>query len=91
MSPLLFLDSSCTESDVFYVERSSEDVSPAPNNTPAVLNSTQLSGALASETITISSFNSLEQQIVKMDSDSNEPTNSIWVWQSTSNRATQFQ
>ena len=74
MNPLLPLDSSSTESDIFYVERSSEKNSPARNNTPAVLNSTQLSGARARETITISSVASLEPQIVTIDSDSNEPT-----------------
>ena len=56
MHPLLFLTSSSTETDVFYVERSSEERSPARNNTPVVLSSTQPSGAMAKETITISSF-----------------------------------
>ena len=42
MNPLLSLDSSFTESDVFYVERSSEEGGPARNNTPAVLNSKKL-------------------------------------------------
>ena len=58
MNPFLSLDSSFTESDVFYVERSSEESSPIRNNTPAVLNSTELSGAMARETITISSVTS---------------------------------
>ena len=74
MNPLLSLDCSSTESDVFYVERSSKESSPVRNNTPAVLTSTQLSGAMATETITISSVASLEPQIVTIDSDSNEPT-----------------
>ena len=39
MNPLLSLDSSSTESDVFYVERSSEEGSPARNNTPVVFTS----------------------------------------------------
>ena len=39
-----------------------------------VLNSTQLSGAIDPETITISSVASPEPQIVTLDSDSNEPT-----------------
>ena len=68
MNPLLFLDSSSTESDVFYVERSSEEGSQARNNTPAVLNSTQLLAAMAKEKITISSVASLEPQIVAIDS-----------------------
>ena len=74
MNQLLPLDTSSTESDVFYVERSSEEGCPAQNNTPAVLNSTQLSGAMAREMITISSVAPLEPQIVTIDSDSNEPT-----------------
>ena len=67
-------ESSPTESDIFYVERLLEEGSPARNNTPAVLNSTQLSGAVAQETIKISSVASPEQQIVTVESDSNEPT-----------------
>ena len=42
--------------------------------TPAVLNLTQLTGAVARETNTFSSVASLEPQIVIIDSDSNEPT-----------------
>ena len=53
-------------------KRSSEEGSPIMNNTPAVLNSTELSGAMARETITISSVASTEPQIVTIDSDSNE-------------------
>ena len=56
------------------MERSSEEDSPARNNTPAVLNSSQLSGAMARETIAISSVASLELQIVTIESDSNERT-----------------
>ena len=67
------LDSS-TNSDVFYVERSSEEGSPIRNNTPAILNSTELSGAMAKETIKISSVASPGPQKVTIDSDSNEPT-----------------
>ena len=68
------LDSSSTESDVFYVERSSEENSPSRNNIPVVLNSTHTSGAMARETITISAVASLEPDFVTFDSDSNEPT-----------------
>ena len=63
-----------TDSDVFYVEHSSAERSPIRNNTPAVLNSTQLSGAMEPEAITISSVASPEPQIVTIESDSNEPT-----------------
>ena len=72
--PLLSLDSSSTESDVFYVQRSSEKSSRIRNNTLAVLNSTELSGAMARETITISSVASPEPRIVTIDSDSNKST-----------------
>ena len=65
---------SSTDSDVFYVEQSSPERSPIRYNTPAILNSTQLSGAIDPETITISSVASPEPQIVTIDSDSNEPT-----------------
>ena len=70
----LSLDFSSTESDVFYVERSSEEGSQIRNNTPAILNSTELSGAMERETITISSVASPEPRIVTLDSDSKEPT-----------------
>ena len=74
MNPILSLDSSSTDSDFFYVERSFEDGNPIRNNTPAILNSTELSGAMERETITISSVPFLEPRIVTIDSDSNEPT-----------------
>ena len=70
----LSLDSSSTESDVFYVEQPSEEGSPIQNNTPAILNSTEISGAIEREVVTISSVASPEQRIVTLDSDSNDPT-----------------
>ena len=68
------LDSSSTQSDVFYVEQSSVEGSPIRNNSPAILNSTELSGAMEKEVITISSVASPEPRIVTLDSDSNDPT-----------------
>ena len=65
---------SSTDSDVFYVEHSSPEISPTRNNTPAILNSTQLSGAMEPEAITVSSVVSPEPQIVTIESDTNEPT-----------------
>ena len=65
---------SSMDSDVLYVEHSSPERSPIRNNTPAILNSTQLSGAMEPETITISSVASLEPQIVTIEPNSNEPT-----------------
>ena len=53
---------SSTDSDVFYVEQSSPERSPIRHNTPAILNSTQLSRAIDPETITISSVASPEPQ-----------------------------
>ena len=66
-----FSSNSSTDSDAFYVEQSSPERSPIRYNTPAILNSTQLSGAIDPETITISSVASPEPQIVTIDSDSN--------------------
>ena len=63
-----------TDSDVLYVEHSSPERSPIRNNIPAILNSTQLSGTMDPETITISSVASPEPQVVTIESDSNEPT-----------------
>ena len=63
-----------TDSDVFYVEQSSAERSPIRNNTAAILNSTQLSGSMEREAITISSVAPPEPQTVTIDSDSNEPT-----------------
>ena len=74
MNPTSSLDSSSTESDVFYVASSSEECSPISSKTPAILNSMELSGAMAGETTTISSVASLEPRIRTIDSDSNEPT-----------------
>ena len=68
------LNSSSTESDVFYVEQSSVEGSPIQNNTPAILNSTEISGAMEREAITISSVASPQPRIVTPDSDSNDPT-----------------
>ena len=68
------LDSSSTESDVFYVEQSSLEGSPIQNITPAIVNSTETSGVMEREVITISSVASPEPRIVTPDSDSKDPT-----------------
>ena len=65
---------SSTDSDVFYVEQSSAEGSLVRYNTPAILNSTQLSGAIDPDAITIFSVASPEPQRVTIESDSNEPT-----------------
>ena len=63
-----------TDSDVFYVEQSSNDQSISRPNTPSVLNSTEVSGDDTREMISISSIASPEPQIVTIDDNSNEPT-----------------
>ena len=68
------LDSCSTVSDVFYVEQTSTEGSPIRNNTPAILNSTEISGAMEREVITISSVASPEPRIVTLHPDSNDPT-----------------
>ena len=62
------------DSDVFYVEQSSNDHSPPRRNTPLVLTSTEMSGNDTREKITKSSTASPEPQIMTIDSVSNEPT-----------------
>ena len=56
------------------MEQSSVEESPVRNNTPAILNSTEISGGLEREVITISSVTSPEPRTMTMDSDSNDPT-----------------
>ena len=68
------LNSSSTESDVFYVEQSSLEGTPIRNITPAILSSTEISGDLEREVITFSSVASPEPRIVMLDSDFNDPT-----------------
>ena len=62
------------DSDVFYVEQSSNDQRIPRPNTPIVLNFTEISGDDTREMISISSIASPEPQIVTIDDDSNEPT-----------------
>ena len=62
------------DSDVFYVEQSSNDRSLSRPNTPIIFNSTEMSGNGTQEMISILSIASLEPQIVTIDSNSNEPT-----------------
>ena len=68
------LNSSSTESDVFYVEQTSTEGSPIRNNTPVILNSTEISGVMEREVISISTVPSPEPRIVTLDFDSNDPT-----------------
>ena len=68
------LGSCSTVSDVFYVEQTSTEGSPIRNITPAILNSTETSGVMEREVITICTVASPEPRIVTLDSDSNDPT-----------------
>ena len=63
-----------SDSDVFYVEQSSNNQSLPRPNTPIVLNSTEMSGNDTREMPSISSITSPETQIVTIDSDSYDPT-----------------
>ena len=74
MKPPLSLASPATERGVIQGEDLSEQNSPSRNSTSAVLNSVQLSGAMARETHTFSFVNSPEPHFVTIESDSNELT-----------------
>ena len=63
-----------TDSDVFFVEQSSNDQSIPRPNTPIVLKSKEISGDDTREKISISSIALPEPQIVTIDDDTNEPT-----------------
>ena len=62
------------DSEVFYVESSSEVGSPSRNSTPVVFNSSQLPGVIARQAITISSVTSPEPLFVTIESESGEST-----------------
>ena len=68
------LNSSSTESDDFYVEQTSTKGSPIRNNSPAIFKSTEISGNVEREVISISTVPSPEPRIVTLDPDSNDPT-----------------
>ena len=72
MASSILMDS--LASDVLFVEQLSKEPSPQRNNSPKILNSTELSGTHAREMPTISSVASPEPDIVTLDDDSNEPT-----------------
>ena len=72
MASNISLDS--VDSDVFFVEQFSNEPSPQRNNSPIILNSTELSGTYPREMPTISSVASPETDSVTLHDDSNEPT-----------------
>ena len=72
MSSNISLDS--TDSDVFYVEQISNELSPPGNNSPDILNSTELSEHHAARMPSISTIASPQPYIFTINDDSNEPT-----------------
>ena len=63
-----------SDSDVFYVEEPSNEPSPQRNNSPNILNSTEISQAYAAQRPSVSSIASPELRIFTIDDDSNEST-----------------
>ena len=63
-----------SDSDVFYVEQISNKPSPQRNNSPNILNSTELSEHRTAGMPSISSIPSPEPHSFITDDDSNEPT-----------------
>ena len=63
-----------SDSDVFYVEQTSNEPSPQKNNSPSILNSTEISKAHAARMPSVSSIASPEPRIFTIDDDPNEPT-----------------
>ena len=62
------------DSDVFFVEQISNEPSPQRNNSPKILNSTQLSQTHRAGMPSVSSIASPEPQILTINDNSNEPT-----------------
>ena len=62
------------DSDVFFVEQLSNEPSLQQNNSPNILNSTELSETYTKELPAVSSVASPEPRIVTINDDSNEPT-----------------
>ena len=60
-------------SDVFFVEQLSNEPIPRRNNSPNILNSTELSETYTAELPTVSPVASPEPQIVTLNDNSNEP------------------
>ena len=61
------------DSDVFYVEQTSNEPSPQRNNSPDILNSTELSEHHTARMPSISTIASPEPYIFTINDDSNEP------------------
>ena len=63
-----------TDSDVFYVEQISNEPNPQRNNSPDILNSTELSEHHATRMPSISTIAPPQPYICTINDDSNEPT-----------------
>ena len=63
-----------SDSDVFYVERSSAKQTPLKRDNSNVRNATELSGVHVGDLIKISPVTSPEPNILTVESDTNEPT-----------------
>ena len=61
-------------SDVFFVEQISNEPSPRRNNSPNILNSTEISHTHTAQMPSVSSIASPEPQILTIHDNSNEPT-----------------
>ena len=72
MSSNISLDS--TDSDVFYVEQTSNEPSPRRNNSPDIFSSTEQSEYHAARMPSISTIASPQPYIFTINDDSNEPT-----------------
>ena len=62
------------DSDVFFVEQISSEASPQRNNSPNILNSTEISHTHTAGMPSVSSIASPEPQILTISDNSNEPT-----------------
>ena len=62
-----------SDSDVFFVEQISNEPSPQRNNSPIILNSTEISHTHTAGMPSVSSIASPEPQILTIHDDSNEP------------------
>ena len=63
-----------SNSDVFYVEQTSNEPSPQGNNSPNILNSTEISQAYPARMPSVSSIASPEPRSFTIDYNKNEPT-----------------
>ena len=85
MSSNISLDS--TDSDVFYVEQLSDELSPRRNNSPDIFHSTERSEHQAARMPSISTIASPQPHIFTFNDDSSEPTLPYGFWAAASDRS----